>query len=158
MATFDSSPMKSGGLNADSIVNYANMLACHFEPVATYAPGSPRISTTSPWLTTATKTATYGSDEILLIAGILYFSCSTAATQGRMALFVNSSPLGGDFSFACAATGTAGNADHRCLVKGVPSPGGSVQIDLNFSYNTGGGTVYAGYAELYVFAFKYRPS
>lgn len=158
MSTFDSSSMKTGGLNVDSTVSYVNSLAGLFPGVATYTPGSPMSSTTSSWITTATKTATFASDESIFISGLLYFSCGTSATQGRMAIFVNGSPLGGDFSIACAATGTGGNADFRNLVKISPPVGGSVTIDLKFSYNTGGGTVYVSYAELYVEGRKYRPS
>jgi hypothetical protein len=159
MATFDFSGIKSGNTeNLETLITNGNSLACHFEPVASYAPGSPASSTTSTWLTTATKTATYSSDEVLIIAGQLYFSCSTAATQGRVSLWVGGVQLGNDYSIACAATGVGGNADVRTLVKGTTTAGGSVTIDLKFSYNTGGGTVYVNSAELYIFALKYRPS
>lgn len=158
MATFDASSEKVGNaFNIDTNVTLMNSLACHTEK-ALYSPGSPTSSGNTTWVTTAAKTATFASDEALMMIGTLYFSISNGTnTLGRFSIWVNSSLYENDLAIGTGTSGTGGNSDTRTILK-VGQFSGSVTVELKFSLNTGSGTVYVGFASLDILAFKYRPS
>lgn len=158
MATFDASSEKVGNaFNIDTNISLMNSLACHTEK-ALYSPGAPVSSSTTTWVTTASKTATFASDEVLVMFGTVYFSISNGVnTLGRFSIFVNGSLYENDLAISCGGSGVGGNSDSRTIIK-VGQFAGSVTVDLRFSFNTGSGTVYVSFASLDILAFKYRPS